>query len=102
MVVVKCSSMVRCQRRRKFASANYRGEDPPHFGGGGGSAAGCVVGDRDHAHPPGRPGHGRLPRQNLRRALDSAVRCGNDTDTVAAIAGGLLGATYGASAVPAE
>jgi len=30
------------------------------------------------------------------------VRGGNDTDTVAAIAGGLLGAAYGASAVPAD
>ena len=29
------------------------------------------------------------------------MRAGDDTDTVAAIAGGLLGATYGASAVPA-
>ncbi|MCH9710979.1 MAG: ADP-ribosylglycohydrolase family protein, partial [Actinomycetia bacterium] len=28
------------------------------------------------------------------------VRAGFDTDTVAAIAGGLLGAAYGASAVP--
>ncbi len=37
---------------------------------------------------------------HLRRALDAAVRAGNDTDTVAAIAGGLLGAVYGASAVP--
>lgn len=39
---------------------------------------------------------------HLRLALDAAVRGGGDTDTVAAIAGGLLGATYGASAVPAE
>lgn len=39
---------------------------------------------------------------HLRLALDAAVRGGNDTDTVAAIAGGLLGAIYGASAVPAE
>jgi ADP-ribosylglycohydrolase len=39
---------------------------------------------------------------HLRLALDAAVRGGNDTDTVAAIAGGLLGAAYGASAVPAE
>ena len=39
---------------------------------------------------------------HLRLALDAAVRCGNDTDTVAAIAGALLGAAYGASAVPAE
>ena len=39
---------------------------------------------------------------HLRLALDAAVRGGDDTDTVAAIAGGLLGAVYGASAVPAE
>jgi ADP-ribosyl-[dinitrogen reductase] hydrolase len=36
----------------------------------------------------------------LRLALDAAVRAGHDTDTVAAIAGALLGAAYGASAVP--
>jgi protein-tyrosine phosphatase len=39
---------------------------------------------------------------HLRLALDAAVRGGGDTDTVAAIAGGLLGAVYGASAVPAQ
>jgi len=46
--------------------------------------------------PPGDPG-GRLAA-----ALDNAVRGGRDTDTVAAIAGGLLGAAYGESAIPAE
>ncbi len=40
--------------------------------------------------------------EHLRRGLDAAVRCGNDTDTVAAIAGALLGAAYGASAVPLQ
>ncbi len=44
---------------------------------------------------------GRGP-EHLRRGIDAAVRCGNDTDTVAAIAGGLLGAAYGASAVPVQ
>ena len=39
---------------------------------------------------------------HLRLALDAAVRGGRDTDTVAAIAGGLLGTRWGASAVPAE
>lgn len=39
---------------------------------------------------------------HLRAALEEAVRGGRDTDTVAAIAGGLLGATYGYSAVPFE
>ncbi|MGV8850449.1 MAG: ADP-ribosylglycohydrolase family protein [Propionibacteriaceae bacterium] len=38
---------------------------------------------------------------HLAAALHAAVRIGNDTDTVAAIAGGLLGARWGASAVPA-
>ncbi|MCG2620864.1 ADP-ribosylglycohydrolase family protein [Arthrobacter sp. I2-34] len=37
---------------------------------------------------------------HLRAALEAAVRGGNDTDTVAAIAGGLLGAAYGFTAVP--
>lgn len=35
-------------------------------------------------------------------ALRAAVRAGNDTDTVAAIAGALLGARWGAAAIPAE
>ena len=39
---------------------------------------------------------------HLQRALAAAVHAGNDTDTVAAIAGALLGARYGASAVPAR
>lgn len=43
-----------------------------------------------------------LTAEHLARGLDAAVRAGDDTDTVAAIAGGLLGAAYGASAVPAQ
>ncbi|MGG7100159.1 ADP-ribosylglycohydrolase family protein [Rhodococcus sp. 24CO] len=38
--------------------------------------------------------------EHLQRALEAAVRAGGDTDTTAAIAGGLLGARWGASAVP--
>lgn len=37
---------------------------------------------------------------HLQDALHAAIRVGDDTDTVAAIAGGLLGARWGASAVP--
>ena len=37
----------------------------------------------------------------LRMSLENAVRGGRDADTVAAIAGGLVGAALGASAVPA-
>ncbi|MFI1918825.1 ADP-ribosylglycohydrolase family protein [Nocardia sp. NPDC020380] len=38
----------------------------------------------------------------LPAALELAVRAGGDTDTTAAIAGGLLGARWGAAAVPPE
>jgi ADP-ribosyl-[dinitrogen reductase] hydrolase len=52
--------------------------------------------------PQDDPAAGIFRVDQLRLALDAAVRGGNDTDTVAAIAGGLLGAAYGASAVPGE
>ena len=52
--------------------------------------------------PQDDPASGVFRADHLRLALDAAVRGGYDTDTVAAIAGGLLGAVYGASAVPAE
>lgn len=39
---------------------------------------------------------------HFRLALQAAVRGGRDTDTVAAIAGSLIGGLYGASAVPAQ
>jgi ADP-ribosyl-[dinitrogen reductase] hydrolase len=52
--------------------------------------------------PAENPGAGLFRADHLRVALDAAVRAGNDTDTVAAIAGGLLGAAYGASAVPLQ
>lgn len=52
--------------------------------------------------PADDPAHGVFRADHLRLALEAAVRGGRDTDTVAAIAGGLLGATYGASAVPAS
>jgi ADP-ribosyl-[dinitrogen reductase] hydrolase len=50
--------------------------------------------------PVDDPEAGVFAADHLRLALDAAVRSGNDTDTVAAIAGGLLGARWGASAVP--
>jgi ADP-ribosylglycohydrolase len=52
--------------------------------------------------PHDDPTTGGFRADHLRLALDAAVRGGGDTDTVAAIAGGLLGAAYGESAVPAE
>jgi ADP-ribosylglycohydrolase len=51
---------------------------------------------------PGSGGSGQVPATHLRLALEAAVRAGTDTDTVAAIAGALLGARWGRSAVPGE
>ena len=65
----------------------------------------CRVRGRRSRPRPSRqddPATGVFRVDHLRLALDAAVRGGGDTDTVAAIAGGLLGAVYGASAVPAE
>lgn len=42
------------------------------------------------------------PEDHFRLALEAAVRAGDDTDTVAAIAGVLLGAAWGRAAIPAE
>lgn len=48
------------------------------------------------------PAHDSFPAQHFEMALANAVRAGDDTDTVAAIAGGLLGARWGSSAIPAR
>ncbi len=45
-------------------------------------------------------GAGEFHADHLRLGVEAAVRGGRDADTVAAIAGSLLGAAYGASAVP--
>ncbi|AEF34574.1 MAG: ADP-ribosylglycohydrolase family protein [Mycolicibacter algericus] len=57
--------------------------------------AGTAVPDDDPAAEVFRADH-------LRLSLEAAVRGGGDTDTVAAIAGGVLGALHGASAVPSH
>lgn len=44
----------------------------------------------------------RVGELHIRAALQRAIEIGNDTDTVAAIAGALLGARYGAAALPWE
>jgi len=43
-----------------------------------------------------------MPCRHLQHALATGIGIGHDTDTVAAIAGALLGARWGASAVPLE
>jgi ADP-ribosylglycohydrolase len=42
------------------------------------------------------------PCRHLQHALHAAIRIGNDTDTVGAIAGSLLGARWGSTAIPVE
>jgi ADP-ribosyl-[dinitrogen reductase] hydrolase len=63
-------------------------------------AAWCAIARRQCADPAGYPRLGRSDTDFLRRSLENAVRGGRDADTVAAIAGGLVGAALGASAVP--
>jgi hypothetical protein len=53
-----------------------------------------------HAAITQTPVPARQPCTHLQAALKAAVGVGDDTDTVAAIAGSLLGARWGASAVP--
>ena len=43
-----------------------------------------------------------FPAAHFEIALERAVRCGDDTDTVGAIAGSLLGARWGSTAVPSR
>ena len=50
-------------------------------------------------HTPIRQGD---PSRQFGDAFNTAVRIGDDTDTVAAIAGGLLGARWGAASVPSN
>lgn len=50
--------------------------------------------------PPHRPAQGVFACQHLVAGLEAAVAIGHDTDTVASIAGALLGARWGYSAIP--
>ena len=52
--------------------------------------------------PPEDPPAGSFACQHLQHTLQNAIRIGYDTDTVAAIAGGLAGAYWGQSAVPLQ
>ncbi|MGW1617197.1 ADP-ribosylglycohydrolase family protein [Streptomyces sp. NPDC002285] len=46
------------------------------------------------------PDHDSFPARHFQLASEAAVRAGDDTDTVAAIAGALLGARWGVSVIP--
>ena len=62
-------------------------------------AAWCSIVRRQHRVLAVTPRPGVSDADLLRMSLENAVRGGRDTDTVAAIAGGLVGAAFGASAV---
>jgi ADP-ribosylglycohydrolase len=78
--------------RPHWADLVDRADDPERFGG----TNGWVVAALQGAWAAVRPATG------VADGLERAIRGGGDTDTVAAIAGGLLGAAFGASAVPAH
>ena len=65
-------------------------------------AAWCAIVRTPSSVPGQDPETGVSHTDRLRMSLELAVRGGRDADTVAAIAGGLVGAVFGASAVPAD
>ncbi|MFJ4982361.1 ADP-ribosylglycohydrolase family protein [Streptomyces sp. NPDC088732] len=78
---------------------------PRHFGNNGwvvGALQAAWSAVTRTAVPELRLAEGGFPAQHLQLALEAAVRAGTDTDTVAAIAGALLGARWGCSGVPLE
>lgn len=65
-------------------------------------AAWCAIARTPYSVPGEDPKAGVSRTDLLRMSLEIAVRGGRDADTVAAIVGGLVGAAFGASAVPAD
>jgi ADP-ribosylglycohydrolase len=86
------------ERRERWAGLMAEAElhPPAHFEQNGGVVQALQAAWSAISSAPATDG------TQLRMALEGAVRGGWDTDTVAAIAGGLVGARWGASAVPAE
>ncbi|MEU4092195.1 ADP-ribosylglycohydrolase family protein [Streptomyces sp. NPDC026673] len=95
------------ERRETWAKRLDEAEaHPPHHFGNNGwvvhalQAAWSAV--TRTAVPDPNPAEGGFPARHLQSALEAAVRAGTDTDTVAAIAGALLGARWGCSGIPLE
>lgn len=80
----------------RLAEAEAR--DPHAFGEGNGFVVTAL--QAAHAVITRTPVPADRPALHLQHALEEAVRIGHDTDTVAAIAGQVLGARWGASAIP--
>ncbi|RYF59333.1 MAG: hypothetical protein EOO27_09580, partial [Comamonadaceae bacterium] len=75
-------------------------EHPSTFRPNGGAVAALMAAWASIVSTP-VPGDDRFACEHLVDALGTAVHVGDDTDTVASIAGALLGARWGMSAVPA-
>ncbi len=82
--------------------ADATGARPRDFAEGNGWVVRSVQGAWAAMTSAGCTDGGTVSADQLRAGIDAAVRGGRDTDTVAAIAGTLLGAAAGASALPAE
>ncbi|MDH6228156.1 ADP-ribosylglycohydrolase family protein [Streptomyces sp. MJP52] len=99
-------ALLPAERRALWAARLDEAEahEPRHFGPKSGwvvaalqAAWSAITRTPVPAHDPGK---GSFPAQHFRLALEAAVRTGHDTDTVAAIAGALLGARWGCSGIP--
>lgn len=90
------------ERRAQWAAwiDSATGADPASIGRNGGSVPALLAAWAAITATLG--GRREFECDHLRDALFAAVHAGHDTDTVAAIAGALLGARWGASAVPAR
>jgi ADP-ribosylglycohydrolase len=73
---------------------------PPHFFSPNGFTVTALQAAWSAIHSTAIPTDN--PHIHLPQALAAAVRAGDDTDTVAAIAGGLLGGYWGCAALPIE
>jgi ADP-ribosyl-[dinitrogen reductase] hydrolase len=89
------------QRRDEWAGYAAEAEDQPptRFTGNGYVVVALQAAWSAITHTAEPEGE---PCRHLQDTLAAAVRIGHDTDTVAAIAGALLGARWGSSAVPLE
>lgn len=86
----------------------------PHLGQEAAARWGALLDEAEAKQPRDFPNNGWVVHalqaaysalrhgDGLLDTLERAVRCGHDTDTVAAIAGSLAGAVYGAAALPSE
>ncbi|MBM2623459.1 ADP-ribosylglycohydrolase family protein [Actinoplanes sp. LDG1-06] len=97
--------LIPAERREQWVAAIDDAErhEPSHFSGNGFvvtalQAAWSAISPTPV--PADDPAAGSFACDHLRDALYAAVGAGTDTDTVAAIAGALLGARWGASATP--